>query len=163
LWRARRAKRLALSRAQLPPSILSLPQIEALSLSQCFVGSQAAGAAEVVVGPALRELRFSDSNFYVEHLRVESDKLSDFRLAQDQDYAEHSMDRITFRAPSLWRVAHTAEWPTHIHFIGPFPYLRRKFIEIKAGDYSVPKVEVEGVPDDHPLRKIRFPKRTRVR
>jgi hypothetical protein len=160
---APKLRRLSLSRARLSPAVLSLPQIEELSLSECFVGSPAAAAAEVVVGPALRELYLIDCNFYIDHFRVENTKLSDFRLEQDQDCAEHSIDRITFRAPSLWRVAHKSEWPTHIHFIGPLPYLKRKFIQIKAGDYSLPKVEVSDVPDDHALRKVPFPKRTRAR
>ncbi len=58
---------------------------------------------------------------------------------------------------------HRAEYPTQVIFAGTFPALKSKNVQIEAGNYSCPSVDVSGVTPPSPLLTKRFPKKARNR
>jgi len=149
----------SLKRCRVSAELLQHPALGRISLEQCSISQ----AEEVVLGPTVQTLNLIDSNPRVGRLKIEGSKFWFFTLSQDEDSAEASFDVIEFRSPTLTRVRHKAEYPTELIFAGEFPALKSKNVQIEAGNYSCPRVDVSGVTPPSPLLTKRFPKKARNR
>ncbi|HEX8703160.1 MAG TPA: hypothetical protein VF815_30265 [Myxococcaceae bacterium] len=149
----------SLQSCEVSAELLQHPTLERISLERCSVSQ----ADEVVLGPKVQTLDIIDSNPRVGRLKIEGNKFWFFTLSQDEDYSEASFDVIEFRSPTLTRVRHKAEYPTELIFAGEFPALKSKNVQIEAGNYSCPRVDVSGVTPPSPLLTKRFPKKARNR
>ncbi len=133
-----RLRNLSLQRFQVPASLLAHPTLESLRLVTCPI----VGAESVHVGPSLAALELVDCNPEVATLHVDGPALTSFVLSQDEDAAESNFATVRFACPGLQALRFRAALAVDLVFVGPFPALAAANIQLQAGAYGGPVVDV---------------------